>query len=67
MIDKGMEKGINDNADKPVTAIDNMGDKITDSVNSIDDNTSDGLTNLSSNIEKVGDSKILWQNPGYDK
>lgn len=56
MIDKGMEKGINDNADKPVTAIDNMGDKITDSVNSIDDNTSDGLTNLSSNIEKVGDS-----------
>lgn len=56
MIDKGMEKGINDNADKPVTAINNMGDKITDSVNSIDDNTSDGLTNLSSNIEKVGDS-----------
>ena len=56
MIDKGMEKGINDNADKPVTAINNMGDKITDSVNSIDDNTSDGLTNLSSNIKNVGDS-----------
>ena len=56
MIDKGMEKGINDNADKPVTAIDKMGDKITNSVNSIDDNTSNGLTNLSSNIKNVGDS-----------